>query len=65
MLDPHKLIELNEIFTPRIFGYSESSCSADAYQFDNYSKYVAAVFDLEEKINRSAKIFPFDYKKAS
>jgi multimeric flavodoxin WrbA len=34
----HKLMELNEGVTKRIFGYSESMYSTDTYQFDDYSK---------------------------
>jgi len=35
----NKLIELNEMLATRIFGHSESLCSTDTYQFDDYSKY--------------------------
>jgi multimeric flavodoxin WrbA len=59
-----KVIELNEMFTTRIFGYSESLCSTDTYQFTDYSKYVADVFDPEEKAKRREEIFPQDCKRA-
>ncbi len=59
-----KTIELNENFTKRIFGYSESLCSTDTYQFDDYSKYVADKFDLEEKAKRRKEVFPLDCQKA-
>lgn len=60
----NKVIELNEMFTTRIFGYSESLCSTDTYQFTDYSKYVADVFDPEEKAKRREEIFPQDCEKA-
>jgi len=59
-----KTIELNENFTKRIFGYSESLCSTDTYQFDDYSKYVADKFDPEEKEKRRKEVFPLDCQKA-
>lgn len=57
-------IELNENFAKRIFGYSESLCSTDTYQFDDYSKYVADRFDPEEKAKRRKEVFPQDCQKA-
>jgi multimeric flavodoxin WrbA len=59
-----KTIELNENFTKRIFGYSESLCSTDTYQFDDYSKYVADKFDPEEKAKRRKEVFPQDCQKS-
>lgn len=59
-----KTIELNENFAKRIFGYSESLCSTDTYQFDDYSKYVADRFDPEEKAKRRKEVFPQDCQKA-
>jgi len=59
-----KTIELNENFTKRIFGYSESLCSTDTYQFDDYSKYVADKFDPEKKEKRRKEVFPLDCQKA-
>ncbi|PAV11199.1 flavodoxin [Methanosarcina spelaei] len=64
MLGLRKTIELNENFTKRIFGYSESLYSTDTYQFDDYSKYVADRFDPEEKAKRRKEVFPHDCKKA-
>ena len=58
------LIELNEWVTNLIFGYSESLCSTDTYQFDDYTKYVADRFDPEEKARRRAEVFPKDCEKA-
>lgn len=60
----NKLIELNESVAARIFGYSESLCSTDTYQFEDYSKYVADRFDPREKAKRREEVFPQDCKKA-
>ena len=60
----NKTIELNEYFTARIFGYSESMYSTDTYQFDDYSKYVADRFDPVEKAKRRKEVFPLDCQKA-
>jgi multimeric flavodoxin WrbA len=64
MFGLRKTIELNENFTKRIFGYSESLYSADTYQFDDYSKYVSDRFDPEEKAKRRKEVFPHDCEKA-
>lgn len=64
MFGLRKTIELNENFAKRIFGYSESLCSTDTYQFDDYSKYVADRFDPEEKAKRRKEVFPLDCEKA-
>jgi len=60
----HKVFELNEGIATRIFGYSESLCSTDTYQFDDYSKYVADGFDPAKKAKRRAEVFPQDCEKA-
>lgn len=64
MFGLRKTIELNENLAKRIFGYSESLCSTDTYQFDDYSKYVADRFDPEEKEKRRKEVFPQDCEKA-
>jgi multimeric flavodoxin WrbA len=60
----NKTIELNENFSARIFGYSESMYSTDTYQFDDYSKYVADRFDPVEKAKWRKEVFPQDCQKA-
>ena len=60
----NKVFELNEGVATRIFGYSESLCSTDTYQFDDYSKYVSDRFDPAEKAKRRAEVFPQDCEKA-
>ena len=44
----------------RIFGYSESLCSYDTYQFEDYSKVFAPRFDPEKKAQRRKEVFPLD-----
>lgn len=53
-----------ERFIGMIFGSCESIMSFDAYQFDDYSKYVAPRFDPEAKLKRKKEIFPQDCQKA-
>jgi multimeric flavodoxin WrbA len=57
-------ISLNQMFLERIFGSSETLCSYDTYQFDDYSKVVAPRFDPEKKALRRREIFPLDCEKA-
>lgn len=64
MVGINKLIESNEWVATRIFGYSESLCSTDTYQFDDYSKYVSSIFNPQEKAKRRKEVFPQDCQKA-
>lgn len=64
MFGINKLIELNERVATRIFGYAESLCSTDTYQFDDYSKYVSSIFKPQEKAKRRKEVFPQDCQKA-
>ena len=57
-------IRLNEMFLERIFGVSESLCSYDTYQFEDYSKMFAPRFDPEKKARRRREVFPVDCDKA-
>jgi hypothetical protein len=52
------------MFMEHIFGSSETLVVTDTYQFDDYSKYVATLFDANEKARRRKEIFPTDCKKA-
>ena len=54
----------NERLLQMLFGASESLCSFDTYQFEDYSKVVADLFDPEEKAKRRREIFPKDCEKA-
>jgi multimeric flavodoxin WrbA len=57
-------IGINEMFLKLIFGASESLCSFDTYQFEDYSKVVAGCFDPEKKAKRRQEVFPQDCEKA-
>jgi multimeric flavodoxin WrbA len=46
------------------FGASESLCSCDTLQFEDYSKMAAARFDPEKKAKRRAEVFPTDCRNA-
>jgi multimeric flavodoxin WrbA len=54
----------NERILKMIFGASESLFSFDTYQFEDYSKVVADLFDPEKKAKRRKEIFPKDCEKA-
>jgi multimeric flavodoxin WrbA len=54
----------NERLLQMLFGASESLCSYDTYQFEDYSKVVADLFDPEEKAKRREEVFPKDCEKA-
>lgn len=45
-------------------GSSEFITAADTYQFDDYSKYEASMFDLKHKAEVKEKQFPIDCQKA-
>jgi len=59
-----KNIEFNEFAMRTVFGASETLLSFDTYQFKDYSKVVATVFDVEAKEKRRAEVFPIDCQKA-
>jgi multimeric flavodoxin WrbA len=48
----------------RMFGHSESLCSFDTLQFDDYAKYIATRFDPVKKAKRRKEVFPIDCQKA-
>jgi multimeric flavodoxin WrbA len=58
-----KHIALNEMLIKMILGTSETLCSYDTYQFENYSKIYAPRFDPEKKAKVRAKVFPMDCEK--
>lgn len=53
-----------EMFLKRTFGSSESLFVTDTYQFDDYDKVVAPVFNAEAKAKRREEEFPKDLQKA-
>ena len=57
-------ISINEMILERIFGYSESLCIYDTYQFEDYSKVFAPRFDPQKKAQRRQEVFPLDCAKA-
>jgi multimeric flavodoxin WrbA len=57
-------LHFNEMMLKMVFGESESLCSFDTYQFPDYSKVVADVYDPVEKGKRREEIFPLDCEKA-
>lgn len=57
-------ISLNQMFLERVFGPSETFCSYDTYQFEDYSKVFAPRFDPEKKALRRREVFPLDCEKA-
>jgi len=59
-----QLIGFNESIMQMVFGASESLLSFDTYQFKDYSKVVAPMFDPEEKAKKRREVFPVDCKKA-
>jgi multimeric flavodoxin WrbA len=50
----------NKHLLERVFGSSETLCSYDTYQFEDYSKYAAPRFDPLKKAKRRADVFPKD-----
>jgi len=58
------LVKFNETALTSVFGSSETLISFDTYQFDDYSKVVAAMFDSESKAKRRAEVFPEDCRKS-
>ena len=57
-------ISLNGMILERIFGASESLCSYDTYQFEDYSKVFAPRFDPDKKAQWRREVFPLDCTKA-
>jgi hypothetical protein len=47
-----------------LFGASESLCSYETYQFEDYSKVVSDLFDVEKRTKRREEVFPEDCEKA-
>ncbi len=59
-----RYFKANETTLARIFGSSETLCSFDTYQFDDYAKYYAPRFDPLKKAKRRAEVFPQDCENA-
>ena len=59
-----KHISATERLMQMIFGASETLCTYDTYQFEDYSKVYAPCFDPEHKAKVRAEVFPSDCRKA-
>jgi len=59
-----KPILANEMWMKMIFGASETLCSFDTTQFEDYSKVYAPRFDPTKKAKVRAEVFPIDCEKA-
>lgn len=59
-----KYFQSNEIMTKMLFGSSESICSYETLQFEDYSKVVFEMFDPSVRITRRKMVFPDDLEKA-
>ncbi len=59
-----KPIAANEVVMKMIFGVSETLCSYDTYQFEDYSKVYAPRFDAAKKAKVREEVFPVDCEKA-
>lgn len=59
-----KHIAATEALMQMILGASETLCSYDTYQFEDYSKVYAPCFDPERKARVRAEVFPKDCEKA-
>jgi multimeric flavodoxin WrbA len=57
-------IMINEHMMRRVFGHSETLCSFDTYQFEDYSKLEASRFDPAKKARRREEVFPRDCQRA-
>jgi multimeric flavodoxin WrbA len=57
-------VKATEVAMKRIFGHSESIFVTDTYQFEDYSRYVTTLFNVEEKIKSRQEQFPKDCEKA-
>ena len=55
---------LNEGVLTRMFGQSETLCSFETLQFEDYSRMVFELFDADERMERRQTVFPQDCAKA-
>lgn len=59
-----RLFKTNANVMKMILGRAESLMSYETYQFDDYSKVVAEMFDVEKRKKRRDEVFPVDLQKA-
>jgi hypothetical protein len=48
----------------RLIGETEYVAAAETWQFDDYSKYAADMFDVNARKRRHEEVFPQDCRKA-
>ncbi|UCD09457.1 MAG: hypothetical protein JSU79_02100 [Dehalococcoidales bacterium] len=48
----------------RIIGDTEYVAAAETWQFDDYSKYTADIFDVEERKHHREEVFPQECRMA-
>jgi len=58
------IFQSNERFAKLLMGSSETLCSFDTYQVQDYSKVVIESFDPIHKAQRRKEVFPLDCQKA-
>ena len=54
----------NEFAMSTVLGYCETLCAYNTYQFRDYSRYDAGMFNEPVKAEHREKVFPEDLKKA-
>lgn len=59
------LFQTNASYLERIFGSSETLCSHETLQFEDYDKMVFSYCDPEERRQRRLDVFPEDCRKAT
>jgi hypothetical protein len=59
-----RVFRFNNFLLEMVFGNCESLMSYDTLQFDDYSAYLADMFDPEAKRKRHEEVFPEDCRKA-
>lgn len=57
-------LEPNANAMQMVLGYCETLCAYNTYQFTNYERYEANMFDERKKFEHREKVFPEDLKKA-
>ena len=58
------LLGANAEALERVFGYSETLCAYDTYQFVDYSRYDVPMFDEKDKARQREEQFPRDLQNA-
>jgi multimeric flavodoxin WrbA len=57
-------IDINQFALGMVFGACESLLSFETWQFQDYSKIVSDLFNVEERAKRRQEVFPQDCRKA-